>query len=230
MNIKITATCGDKSVSVECKRPSWESVRKAYREINEIGKGLDDYAKAELRYNLLGGKIQKAFKNEKTSYVNTCAVRVSYALNYGGMPIEKSLLNNAKHNERHKTILQNIKNMAEKYNRIDKNNNYYITNSIDMETFLWIKWGTPEFLQKNITDKFDNEVALEKLKQLNKQGIITMRISFIDANGHTTLWDKDNFVDSTNYLTTYMIDDYGKTHYNPIVTEIHFWELIGGLK
>ncbi|WP_258865012.1 type VI secretion system amidase effector protein Tae4 [Helicobacter sp. MIT 14-3879] len=55
-----------------------------------------------------------------------------------------------------------------------------------------------------------------------KQGIITMRISFIDANGHTTLWDKDNFVDtalgvSANYLN--------ETQY--IIQDLYFWDLIG---
>ncbi|RDU60236.1 hypothetical protein CQA44_10740 [Helicobacter sp. MIT 14-3879] len=49
-----------------------------------------------------------------------------------------------------------------------------------------------------------------------------MRISFIDANGHTTLWDKDNFVDtalgvSANYLN--------ETQY--IIQDLYFWDLIG---
>lgn len=70
--------------TLNLKRPKWESVSKAYIEINEIGKNLnDDYIKSELRYNFLGGKIQRASEREKTKYVNTCAVRVSYALNYG---------------------------------------------------------------------------------------------------------------------------------------------------
>ena len=51
--------------TLNLKRPNWESVSKAYKEINEIGKNLnDDYIKSELRYNFLGGKIQRAFERE----------------------------------------------------------------------------------------------------------------------------------------------------------------------
>lgn len=210
--------------TLNLKRPKWESVSKAYIEINEIGKNLnDDYIKSELRYNFLGGKIQRAFEREKTKYVNTCAVRVSYALNYGGMPLKESLISNVK-SDRHKVMLQNMKNAIETYNRLDKSNNYYITSSIDMETFLWIKFGSPEIIQKTMTTKQENIIFLNKLKSLNKQGIITMRINFSDAQGHTTLWNKDRFMDSSNYLVEYIIQNNAR-YYNPVVTEAHFWEL-----
>lgn len=158
--------------TLNLKRPKWESVSKAYIEINEIGKNLnDDYIKSELRYNFLGGKIQRAFEREKTKYVNTCAVRVSYALNYGGMPLKESLISNVK-SDRHKVMLQNMKNAIETYNRLDKSNNYYITSSIDMETFLWIKFGSPEIIQKTMITKQENIIFLNKLKSLNKQGLL----------------------------------------------------------
>ena len=211
--------------TLKLKRPKWASVSKAYIEINEIGKNLsNDYAKSELRYNFLGGKIQRAFEKEKTQYVNTCAVRISYALNKGGMPIKESLIDNAKHNDRHKAMLQNMKHTAETYNRLDKSNNYYITSSIDMETFLWIKFGAPEVIQKNMTTKQENITFLNKLKNFNKQGIITMRINFRDAQGHTTLWDKDLFLDGSNYFEEYIVQN-NTIHHNPIVAEAHFWEL-----
>lgn len=210
--------------TLNLKRPKWESVSKAYIEINEIGKNLnDDYIKSELRYNFLGGKIQRAFEREKTKYVNTCAVRVSYALNYGGMPLKESLISNVK-SDRHKVMLQNMKNAIETYNRLDKSDNYYITSSIDMETFLWIKFGSPEIIQKTMTTKQENIIFLNKLKSLNKQGIIAMRINFSDAQGHTTLWNKDRFMDSSNYLVEYIIQNNAR-YYNPVVTEAHFWEL-----
>lgn len=196
MGMIITATCGGKSVSIECRRPSWESVREAYKYINEVGSDSNDTA--ESRYTFLGGKIENAFKKERKSYTNTCAVRISYALNYGGMPIKKSL-ENPSNNQK----LNIMKNQIETYGRIDKNSNYYITSSIDMEAFLWIKWGVPEFLQKNMINQTDNENAFEKLRKLNKQGVATMRISFLDAQGHTTLWNKECFTDGTNYLTGY---------------------------
>lgn len=212
-------------IKLNIKRPRWDSVKKAYVEINEIGKDeYDDYAKARLRYAFLGGKIQKTFEKEETSYVNTCAVRVSYALNKGGMPLKEALEIDIKKNSKYKSLLQSIKSNAEIYNRIDKNKNYYITNSIDMETFLWIKWGTPELMQKNMTTKAQNIIFFNNLKNAKKQGVVTMRIDFSDAKGHTTLWDKNYFVDDSNYLVEAIIKD-NDIHYNPLVKEIHFWEL-----
>ncbi|WP_194145494.1 T6SS effector amidase Tae4 family protein [Helicobacter sp. MIT 05-5294] len=201
---------------IEIKRPSFEYVKKAYEEINGIGNQENNYTKAELRYDFWGGRIQKAFEKEKEQYINTCAVRVSYALNKGGMLLKESLIKNAKHIDKHKAILHDIKKDIERYSRIDKDNNYYITNSIDMETFLWIKWGVPELAQKEMKNKIQNIEFLDKLKKFNKQGIITMRIHFSDAQGHTTLWDKDHFTDGSNYLQ----------RNDTIVTEAHFWELL----
>ncbi|MGX3045967.1 T6SS effector amidase Tae4 family protein, partial [Helicobacter sp. T3_23-1056] len=192
-----------------------------------IGKHInDDAVKAKLKYDFLGGKIQTAFAKEPSSYINTCAVRVSYTLNKAGFSIEKSLLDNAKHNEEHKVTLQSQKEAIQKYNRIDKNGYYYITSSIDMETFLWIKWGVPELFKKNMKNKDDNIKFLKKLNGYNpkKQGIITMRIAFADAKGHTTLWDKQHFADDTNFLDEYTIKN-GIRQFNPLVTEAHFWEL-----
>lgn len=139
------------------------------------------------------------------------------------MPLKESLISNVK-SDRHRVMLQNMKNAIETYNRLDKSNNYYITSSIDMETFLWIKFGSPEIIQKTMTTKQENIIFLNKLKSLNKQGIITMRINFSDAQGHTTLWNKDRFMDSSNYLVEYIIQNNAR-YYNPVVTEAHFWEL-----
>ena len=65
-----------------------------------------------------------------------------------------------------------MKNAIETYNRLDKSNNYYITSSIDMETFLWIKFGSPEIIQKTMITKQENIIFLNKLKSLNKQGLL----------------------------------------------------------
>ena len=221
------ATCSTAKADLKCIRPSWDTIKEAYEEINNIGKHInDDAVKAKLKYDFLGGKIQTAFAKEPSSYINTCAVRVSYTLNKAGFSIEKSLLDNAKHNEEHKVTLQSQKEAIQKYNRIDKNGYYYITSSIDMETFLWIKWGVPELFKKNMENKDDNIKFLKKLNGYNpkKQGIITMRIAFADAKGHTTLWDKQHFADDTNFLDEYTIKN-GIRQFNPLVTEAHFWEL-----
>lgn len=94
--------------TLNLKRPAWESVSNAYIEINEIGKaeyysaiekaiqeGASDnvaYHRAELaqaqkRYEKVGGQALREFNRDSKSYINTCALRVSYALNHGGMPL-----------------------------------------------------------------------------------------------------------------------------------------------
>lgn len=68
-------------------------------------------------------------------------------------------------------------------------------------------WGNADepYSPKTMTTKQENIIFLNKLKSLNKQGIITMRINFSDAQEHTTLWNKDRFMDSSNYLVEYII-------------------------
>lgn len=69
------------------------------------------------------------------------------------MSLKEALANNTKYSDKYKIVLQDIKKAIEQYGRIDKNDDYYITSSIDMETFLWIKWGKPELMQKNMENK-----------------------------------------------------------------------------
>lgn len=95
MSIKITATCGDKSVSIECKRPSWKSAREAYEEINKYY----IQGKAQAVFEKIGGEPYKEFLNNEQIIkkqnidgiaigdiqrytLNSCALRMSYALNY----------------------------------------------------------------------------------------------------------------------------------------------------
>jgi hypothetical protein len=50
-----------------------------------------DYPDAESLYNLIGGKMDKMYDADveagNANYINTCAVRISRALNYSGMEI-----------------------------------------------------------------------------------------------------------------------------------------------
>ncbi len=77
----LKATCGDKTAKIECKRPSWKSVREAYAKINqEYGKGG-----AEAVFKKIGGKVYDMFLDEQThrgGILNSCALRISYALNH----------------------------------------------------------------------------------------------------------------------------------------------------
>lgn len=206
------------------KRPSFKSMQSAYKTINEVGRDnpqydkCDDYIKAHFRYSFLGGKIYNLFANEPSSYVNTCAVQISYALNNSGISIKK-ILESSKDS---KLIL--IKNNIQRFGRIDKDGDYYITSSADIETFLGTIWGGANFVRKQMTTKEENEKALKDLKEKNKSGIVTMKIDFADrAKGHTTLWNLDEFVDNSNYLATSTWNQcIDSVKYNLVVKELHF--------
>lgn len=45
-------------------------------------------ALAEKRYEVIGGQSYREFMNKKINLYNTCALRVSYALNYSTHPIK----------------------------------------------------------------------------------------------------------------------------------------------
>ena len=114
----LTATCGNKSTSIECKRPNWKSVIRAYAEINENFKKLKELGKtdkecAEAIFKHIGGEPYKEFlsnealiKKQKTQGLmsnepqreplNSCALRISYALNYSYLLDSQYLIKNKK--------------------------------------------------------------------------------------------------------------------------------------
>ncbi|MGX2973359.1 type VI secretion system amidase effector protein Tae4, partial [Helicobacter sp. T3_23-1059] len=104
---------------------------------------------------------------------NTCALQVSYALNFGGMPL-------------HKNIKEKEYNAMYGRNR----DSLYILGAYYMGKFLNTKWKEAEIKMK-ATDDGKNEV----LQQLsNKKGIVVMQGNY----SHTTLWSGKNFVDVEN--------------------------------
>ena len=44
---------------------------------------------AQKRYEKVGGQALREFNRNSESYINTCAFKLSYALNYEGMPLNK---------------------------------------------------------------------------------------------------------------------------------------------
>ncbi|AQQ59239.1 hypothetical protein XJ32_03025 [Helicobacter bilis] len=67
--------------------------------------------------------------------------------------------------------------------------------------------------------KNDNIAFRQELQNFKKNGIVVMRIKgFVDAGGHTTLWNGEEFADGTNYLN----DEEASI----FVRELCFWELL----
>ncbi|WP_246058999.1 type VI secretion system amidase effector protein Tae4 [Campylobacter troglodytis] len=158
--------------------------------------------KARLKYELVGGEPYDKFDKFPTIYEDTCALRMSYALNYGGMPLIKPTPNT-------KTY-------------IVKDNKIYVLGSQDIRDFLYVKWKYEKpYNPKSMSLKAENIAFYDELMQFDKNGIVVMRIMGWGANayGHTTLWNgkEGKFVDNSNFLLD--IRD------TVIVTQFYFWEL-----
>ena len=134
------------------------------------------------RYALVGGTPLSEYINHKNffgrspdyaDYSNTCALRVSYALNYGGMPL---------HTEIKPKEYKSMYGKGKQY--------LYILGADYMGRFLNDKWGKAEI---SITATDEGKYAvLEQIK--NKKGIVVMKGFY----SHTTLWNESNFVDVVN--------------------------------
>lgn len=175
---------------------------------------------AEPRYKQIGGKVETLFNSDKRKYVNTCALRVSYSLNYSTHPI----------NTMDKQIA------GRNYQGADKHIYYLgVFDIIELLKINWkeISWNKSTYVQVKesikcgcskdfycaMTSKDKNQSFFKELQSLNKKGIVAM----IGTDGlrHITLWNGSDFVDtalevSANYLndTTYLIQ------------ELYFWDLI----
>ncbi|MCI5785988.1 MAG: type VI secretion system amidase effector protein Tae4 [Helicobacter trogontum] len=191
-------------VYVEVKLSKWDRLKIAYQHINNLGKfERDPIQKAKPKYELVGGEPYDKFKNAPHTYENTCALRMSYALNYGGIPITKPTPNT-------KAFLGNDKKI-------------YVLGSQDIRDFLYVKWKyQAPYNPKSMNSKKENEDFYNnELLQFSKNGIIVMRIDGWgeSAYGHTTLWDgtKKRFLDDSNYLLD--------KRSNVIVRQFYFWEI-----
>ena len=191
-------------VYVEVELSRWDRIKIAYQRIDNLGKSKQDpIQKAKPKYELVGGEPYNKFKNAPLTYENTCALRMSYALNYGGIPITKSTPNT-------KILTGGDKKL-------------YVLGSQDIRDFLYVKWKYQKpYNPKSMDSKQENKSFYQnELLQFDKNGIVVMRIDGWgeSAYGHTTLWDgKDKkFVDGSNYL----LDDRDMV----IVRQFYFWEL-----
>lgn len=209
MSITITATCGDKSVSIECRRPSWDNMSEAYEKINSLS--------IPKRYELVGGTPLALYKANPLGYENTCAMQISYIFNQNGIFLEQYI-------SRDETK-QPIGIKDDSILRGSDGHNYVIRVKT-MVKVLMLKdfFGNadepynPKFMQikqENI-DFYNNEFS-----KFDKSGVVAMIINgWNNANGHITLWNgkKKQFIDNTNYLLD-------KRNW-VVIEKLYFWELI----
>jgi|GEM_PF-2833120 len=170
------------------------------------------------RYALVGGTPLSEYISHKNffdkspnyaDYSNTCALQVSYALNYGGMPLHTEI-------------------KVKEYNSMyGKDKEYlYITRVINTINFLHSKsvWGNADepYNPKSMQTKQENiDFYNNEFSKFDKSGVVAMIINGWDnANGHITLWNgkKKQFIDNTNYL----LDKRDWV----VIEKLYFWELI----
>ncbi|RDU60086.1 hypothetical protein CQA53_11070 [Helicobacter didelphidarum] len=152
------------------------------------------------------------------NYENTCALQVSYAFNYGGMPIKNlcsipsgALQGDNEHKyctgvPKIKELLLNNWKRVEPYSL--KNNKDFYKEFCTVKELSQILRKNQETItilnQKRVQElKKENKQFFSTLQNLHQNGIITMDIDgWRDAGGHTTFWDKEmgGFLDETNYL------------------------------
>ncbi len=126
---------------------------------------------------LIGGSVQEHFEDEKfKAYKDTCAIRVSRALNVGGDPIPKGggkLANPY---------------MADKKIRTDKGGDgkFYIYSVYDLRAYLSGRYGQPKKYKRSITQ--------EELAKENVKGIIVFAFWHADIwNGTSCVYHNNGF-------------------------------------
>lgn len=178
------------------------------------------------RYALVGGTPLNEYINHKdffgkspnyVDYSNTCALQVSYALNYGGMPLHTEI------------------KPKEYKSMYGKDKQYlYILGADYMGRFLQDKWGKAE-ISGTLHNNLDRQTMLTKPK--GQKGIATMRgnhfinNTLVGSFSHTTLWNLDEFVDVQNGTNINFLDEESqrKLFHNTefyLAQTFNFWELL----
>lgn len=149
--------------------------------------------------------------------LNSCALRISYALNYSKLLGQYYLIKNKR--------LPNNTGALRYENKqwFGDDKNLYYMSVYGIRNFLTLNWGNSDKPYHLQTFKNKDEVRhfyKSKFSKFDKSGIIVMRIKgFADAGGHTTLWNGEykqfeDFEISENYLIG-----------NHSVVDFQFWEL-----
>lgn len=141
----------------------------------------------------IGGKV--AANINSGVFKNTCAIRMSYILNRGGLEIKY---------EQEKTVS----------GFINEKKFWFYYRMKDLINFLTNEWGKPDIIIDRPTEK-DVE---------GKKGIIIFETDFSDATGHATLIKGAQLIDGTHTAASCYDHCYFYSQgYD--TTQAYFWEL-----
>ena len=210
-------------------KSKYATMKDKEKQINNIleqeSKKVDrDMYKSALKYAKVGGKPLEEYirwryaKNIGERYEdmsNSCALRVSYALNYDSDPIEKSMT-------------KQIDNKK----RIGKDGHIYYLGVYDIINLLNANWKDltwkKSVLFESVKQEIENGDAKDFIKTMsgisdNKKFFCVLQsicrngiVALTNTSGfrHTTLWNGGNFADNTNWLDG-----------NVFIETFYFWQL-----
>ncbi|KIM04355.1 MAG: hypothetical protein KN64_07985 [Sulfurovum sp. AS07-7] len=172
---QIRARAGSRNRSISVNRPSFSRLWKAYEKVN---------LKAPDVYKLVGGNIYELYLEDCKKlqqyqvFQNACAIRMSYAFNYGGYKIPTGTIIKGKEIKRFKGA----------------DNLPYIVSVDAMIDVLTHKFGNPEYgiatNGKDISSQFSG-----------KKGIMVFVVEgWGDATGHVVLWSGSRCSDGHWYF------------------------------
>lgn len=175
---------------------------------------------AEPRYKQIGGKVETLFNSDKRRYVNTCALRVSYGLNYSTHPtntMDKQIAKRSYQGEDKHIYYLGVFDLIEllkiNWKEISWNKSTYAQVKED------IKCACSKDFYYAMGSKDQNQNFFKELQSLNRKGIIAMIST--DGLRHITLWNENDFVDSTLGVSVNYLNE---TRY--LIREVCFWDLI----
>ena len=191
----IRAQAGNRTAGINAVRPTWADMHKYYPGENISSASF---------YPMISKDYERAATTQ-AGWANTCATRMSYALNYSGIRLAKapnngSIIGTDKYNYwiRVKDLKKYLK---DKFRGGD-------------ESFSPKKLQFSEFTQDNINKRAIevNDGIIKKIS--NRHGIIVFDVEgWSDATGHFTLWDGKDLV---------YVGPPGD-HNNQTSTEYYFW-------
>ena len=219
----ITATAPGVSAAITARRPSWADMSKHYPDKNITTEVLYD--------TMIGGRFKRLYQHE--AYENTCAVRMSYALNRSGLkmgtaPSKDGDIDGGDGFKYWIRVSDLKPHLMKQFKGADE--------ELDIPTI-------PASLIENIPAMQEKYVQRRRFVQAwldaklaGRHGIVVFNVTgWRDATGHFTLWDgkslayadgHDSPADNTYYfwLTQLKQDRNGK-QFLVQASSIKFWEL-----
>ncbi|HEX5752995.1 MAG TPA: type VI secretion system amidase effector protein Tae4 [Archangium sp.] len=179
----VASAGGTSSKPVVVHRPSWKDMKASYPP-----DGQDRY--------VFYPKISKALAKDadEPAYANTCALRMSYALNHSGVKLKPapSKGGNLKGDDKLNYWLR-VKDLAAELNRLFKAPDLTLTYPTPMPKPGGTARTAETYVQQHPTEylarqKLAQDTLLSKIS--NKNGIVVFNVTgWSDATGHFTLWE-----------------------------------------